>query len=97
MNVNGTRGIMVQPKAGSAILWPSTLDAAPMHADHRTNHAAQPVTQGIKFAANMWIHQFDFKTPSERGCQLTYVNTVGANLALALALAQTQAQTQALP
>ena len=76
-NVNGSRGIMVQPKAGSAILWPSTLDAAPMHADHRTNHAAQPVTQGIKFAANMWIHQFDFKTPSERGCQLTYVNTVG--------------------
>ena len=64
---------------------------------NRTNHAAQPVTQGIKFAANMWIHQFDFKTPSERGCQLTYVNTVGANLALALALAQTQAQTQALP
>ena len=33
-----------------------------MHADHRTNHAAQPVTQGIKFAANMWIRQFDFKT-----------------------------------
>jgi hypothetical protein len=76
-NVNGSRGIMVQPRAGSAILWPSTLDAAPMHADHRTNHAAQPVTQGIKFGANMWIHQFDFKTPSERGCQLTYVNTVG--------------------
>ena len=27
------------------MLWPSTLDAEPMHADHRTNHAAQPVTQ----------------------------------------------------
>ena len=25
----------------------------------------------------MWIHQFDFKTPSERGCKLTYVNTAG--------------------
>ena len=24
-----------------------------------------------------WVHQFDFKTPSERGCELTYVNTVG--------------------
>ena len=23
------------------------------------------------------MHQFDFKTPSERGCELTYVNTVG--------------------
>ena len=32
---------------------------------------------GIKFGANMWIHQFDFKTPSERGCKLTYVNTAG--------------------
>ena len=48
-DVNGSRGIMVQPRAGSAVLWPSTLDAEPMHADHRTNHAAQPVTQGIKF------------------------------------------------
>ena len=76
-DVNGSRGIMVQPRAGSAVLWPSTLDAEPMHADHRTNHAAQPVTQGIKFGANMWIHQFDFKTPSERGCPLTYVNTMG--------------------
>ena len=25
----------------------------------------------------MWVHQFDFKTPSERGCELTYVNTAG--------------------
>ena len=39
-DVNGSRGIMVQPRAGSAVLWPSTLDAEPMHADHRTNHAA---------------------------------------------------------
>ena len=42
-----------------------------------TNHEARAVTEGIKFGANMWIHQFDFKTPSERGCPLTYVNTVG--------------------
>ena len=26
----------------------------------------------------MWVHQFDFKTPSERGCELTYVNTFGS-------------------
>ena len=32
---------------------------------------------GIKYAANMWVHQFSFKTPSERGCELTYVNTMG--------------------
>ena len=76
-DVNGSRGIMVQPRAGSAVLWPSTLDARPMDADQRTNHEARPVTEGIKFGANMWIHQFDFKTPSERGCPLTYVNTMG--------------------
>ena len=27
--------------------------------------------------AHRWVHQFDFKTPSERGCELTYINTVG--------------------
>lgn len=25
----------------------------------------------------MWVHQFDFKTPSERGCKLTHINTFG--------------------
>jgi hypothetical protein len=35
------------------------------------------VTSGVKYGANMWLHQFDFKTPSERGCKLTYVNTFG--------------------
>ena len=43
----------------------------------RTDHEAMPVHAGIKYGANMWIHQFDFKTPSERGCELTYVNTLG--------------------
>ncbi len=42
-----------------------------MEADGRTDHEAMPVHAGIKFGANMWIHQFDFKTPSERGCPLT--------------------------
>ena len=70
-------GLTVEPRKGSAILWPSTLNEQPMSQDGRTNHEALPVTEGIKFGANMWIHQFDFKTPSERGCPLTYVNTLG--------------------
>jgi len=69
--------LVVKPKLGSAILWPSTLDAQPMEADMRTDHEAMPVHTGIKYGANMWIHQFSFKSPSERGCELTYVNTVG--------------------
>ena len=48
-----------------------------MRADQRTTHEAMPVHEGVKYGANMWVHQFSFKTPSERGCELTYVNTVG--------------------
>jgi len=71
-------GLKVQPRLGHAILWPSTLDDQPMVADGRTDHEAMPVHEGVKYAANMWVHQFDFKTPSERGCELTYVNTMGS-------------------
>jgi len=74
---DGAAPLKVSPKLGSAILWPSLLDARPMDTDHRTDHEAMAVHEGVKFAANMWIHQFAFKTPSERGCELTYVNTVG--------------------
>jgi len=73
----GEGHLIVQPKRGHAILWPSVLDSQPMEADGRTDHEAMPVHEGVKFGANMWIHQFSFKTPSERGCELTYVNTMG--------------------
>ena len=69
--------LIVKPKLGHAILWPSVRQDAPMEADSRTDHEAMPVHQGVKYGANMWIHQFAFKTPSERGCELTYVNTLG--------------------
>jgi len=74
---SGKGHLIVQPRLGHAILWPSVFDERPMEADERTNHEAMPVHEGVKFGANMWIHQFSFKTPSERGCELTYVNTVG--------------------
>ena len=74
---DGAKPLVVAPRLGSAILWPSTHDGRPMEADMRTDHEAMPVHAGVKYGANMWVHQFDFKTPSERGCELTYVNTVG--------------------
>jgi hypothetical protein len=74
---DGDGHLVVRPKLGHAILWPSVLSERPMEADSRTDHEAMPVHEGVKFGANMWIHQFSFKTPSERGCELTYVNTVG--------------------
>ena len=36
--------------------------------DERTYHEALPVTRGVKFAANFWLHQHDYRGPHERGC-----------------------------
>ena len=67
---------LIQRRRNSRPL-PLPLISSRRAADQRTVHEAMPVHEGIKFGANMWIHQFSFKTPSERGCELTYVNTVG--------------------
>jgi len=61
-------GLSVTPKRGSAVLWPSVLSENPDIQDQRTEHQALPVTKGIKYGANAWIHQRDFKGPSARGC-----------------------------
>jgi prolyl 4-hydroxylase len=61
-------GITVQPKRGRALIWPSVLDEAPDEKDPRTEHQALPVIKGIKYGANAWIHQRDFKTPNNNGC-----------------------------
>jgi len=60
--------ITVMPKRGRALFWPSVLNDSPHQKDRRTNHQALPVEAGIKYGANGWYHQFDFKTPYEEGC-----------------------------
>lgn len=40
--------VTVQPKRGSALLWPSVKDEDPEAKDHRTDHEALPVIKGIK-------------------------------------------------
>ena len=35
-----------------------------------THHEALPVEAGVKFGANLWIHQYDFKTPHAAGCTM---------------------------
>ena len=60
--------LTVQPKKGSAVLWPSVLDRDPTQQDPRTHHQALPVEDGTKFAANAWIHLFDYKSPNLWGC-----------------------------
>jgi hypothetical protein len=67
--------VTVQPKAGRAILWPSVLETNMTVTDKRTYHEAMPVLDGIKYGANVWIHLYDWKTPSQNGCFLTSQNT----------------------
>ena len=59
--------IKVMPKRGRVLLWPSVLDDQPDEIDDRTEHEAQPVTKGIKYGANVWVHQRDFKTIDDQG------------------------------
>ena len=60
--------ITVTPKRGRALLWPSVKDESLTTADHRTMHEARPVTAGLKYAANAWLHLYDFRTPHAQGC-----------------------------
>lgn len=62
-----TLGLTVTPKLGRGILWPSVFDADLRKSDKRTTHEALPVVKGVKHAANLWQHLFDFKTPSRSG------------------------------
>jgi prolyl 4-hydroxylase len=69
-------GLLVRPRARSAVLWPN-VDLADFSQRHRgTNHAALAVKDGcqtadgascFKWAANVWIHLFDFKGAHGRG------------------------------
>jgi prolyl 4-hydroxylase len=61
-------GLTVMPKKGRAILWPSVYDADPFSDDQLTRHQALPVEAGTKFAANGWIHMYDYVGP-----QVSYV------------------------
>jgi prolyl 4-hydroxylase len=60
--------LTVMPKKGRALLWPNVLDSNPDESDPRMNHQALPVEQGIKYGANAWLHQRDYKTPESNGC-----------------------------
>ena len=73
----GTRftelNLTVEAKRGRALMWPSVYDSDPsairFQSDHRTQHEALTVTKGQKFAANMWLHQFDFQNTLAAGCK----------------------------
>lgn len=60
--------ITMMPKRGDAILWPSVLSDDLTKLDHTTYHAALPVKKGVKYAANHWIHLYNYKVPNLYGC-----------------------------
>ena len=49
--------VTVQPKRGRIVLWSNVLHTQPNVMDLRMIHQAMPVKKGIKYAANLWIHQ----------------------------------------
>jgi len=61
-------GLTVSPSKGRALVWPSVTDADPETWDVRTFHEAMPVIKGVKYAANHWIHLYDYKGPNHWGC-----------------------------
>ncbi|KAL1510787.1 hypothetical protein AB1Y20_007073 [Prymnesium parvum] len=75
----GTRfndlGITVPAVKGSAVLWPSVANHDPNQDEPKTNHEALPVEAGMKFASNVWVHKYDYRTPADKNCLLTHKNT----------------------
>lgn len=51
--------LTVQPKLGTALLWPSVLDENINEKDDRTEHEALAVIKGVKYGANAWLHLRD--------------------------------------
>ena len=60
--------LTVAPKKGRAAMWASVLSDDPYLRDDRTDHEAQEVRKGVKYGANLWIHMYEFRQMSTRGC-----------------------------
>ncbi|KAG7337648.1 2(OG)-Fe(II) oxygenase superfamily protein [Nitzschia inconspicua] len=60
--------VTIKPKKGTALLFPNVFDSNPTEADFRTRHAALPVIEGTKYAANAWIHLYDYQKAISIGC-----------------------------
>ena len=68
-------GVVVPAVKGSAVMWPSISNRDPSHDEPQTNHEALPVEDGMKYASNVWLHMYDYRTPADAGCLLTHKNT----------------------
>lgn len=62
----------VKPQKGKAVLWPSVLDENPEVQDPRTTHESIAVVRGTKYAANTWVHLYNYRTSNLWGCTGTF-------------------------
>ena len=46
---------------GRAVLWPSVTNLDPSRDEPKTFHEAMPVEVGVKYASNVWIHNYDYR------------------------------------
>jgi len=53
--------IAVKPRKGKALLWPSVHNDDLLKPEQLSLHEARPVLKGRKYAANSWIHLYDYK------------------------------------
>lgn len=60
--------ISVKPKKKRALIWPSVMNEDPDQSDNRMYHEAMTVIKGTKYAANHWIHMYDFRNANKWGC-----------------------------
>ncbi len=67
--------IVVPPVKGHAVLWHSVKDSDVEADEPFTHHEALPVEKGQKFSSNVWVHNYDYRTPAGNGCSLTHRNT----------------------
>ena len=62
------REYTVRPKKGMAVLWSNVKNSNPLEEEERFDHEALPVTSGVKYAANAWIHMRNFRDNAEKLC-----------------------------
>ena len=65
-DING--GVIIEPKMGRVAIWPSITNDDPFKKEMRTDHEALSVQKGVKYGANMWLHQFNFHDPFKVLC-----------------------------
>jgi prolyl 4-hydroxylase len=58
----------VNPKKGRALIWPNVLNDNPMEKDFSTYHEGMSVEQGVKYAANVWFHNYDLSKGYNLDC-----------------------------